>query len=202
MQDDPSQTVKSVAYLAYARRPTLKQEIKGSKHNHEQHICGSSAPGTPDRALTVRAGLIGGLAGGIIIWIYEALVWIGLQHLMPLAGIPRNATGLVFGKQVQEQLGTAAYFVGTGIHFLFALAWGLVFAYLWPIFRRRGYEATLVALFYAVVIWIVMHATIMVATTSHPDYFDPMVVIGGFMSHFFYTVPLALIVKQRFAVTG
>jgi hypothetical protein len=84
----------------------------------------SSTPGTPDRALTVRAGLIGGLAGGIIIWIYEALVWVGVQHLMPLAGIPRNATGLVFGKQVQEQLGTAAYFVGTGIHFLFALAWG------------------------------------------------------------------------------
>ena len=159
----------------------------------------SSTPGTPDRALTVRAGLIGGLAGGIIIWIYEALVWVGVQHLMPLAGIPRNATGLVFGKQVQEQLGTAAYFVGTGIHFLFALAWGVLFAYLWPIFRRRGYEATLVALFYAVVIWIVMHAAIMVATTSHPDYFDPMVVIGGFMSHFFYTVPLALIVKQRLA---
>ena len=84
----------------------------------------SSRPGTPDQALTVRAGLIGGLAGGIIIWIYEALVWVGVQHLMPLAGIPRNATGLVFGKQVQEQLGTAAYFVGTGIHFLFALAWG------------------------------------------------------------------------------
>jgi hypothetical protein len=158
-----------------------------------------STPGTPDRALTLRAGLIGGLAGGIIIWIYEALVWVGVQHLMPLAGIPRNATGLVFGKQVQEQLGTAAYFVGTGIHFLFALAWGVLFAYLWPIFRRRGYEATLVALFYAVVIWIVMHAAIMIATTSHPDYFDPMVVIGGFMSHFFYAVPLALIVKQRLA---
>jgi hypothetical protein len=155
--------------------------------------------GTPDRASMVRAGLIGGLAGGIIIWIYEALVWVGVQHLMPLAGIPRNATGLVFGKQVQEQLGTAAYFVGTGIHFLFALAWGVLFAYLWPIFRRRGYEATLVALFYAVVIWIVMHAAIMVATTSHPDYFDPMVVIGGFMSHFFYAVPLALIVKRRLA---
>ena len=84
----------------------------------------SSRPGTPDQALTVRAGLIGGLAGGIIIWIYEALVWVGVQHLMPLAGIPRKPTGLVFGKQVQEQLGTAAYFVGTGIHFLFALAWG------------------------------------------------------------------------------
>src|SRR5216683_3103867 len=89
--------------------------------------------------------------------------------------------------------------LAAGIHFLFALAWGVLFAFLWPIFRRRGYEATLVALFYAVVIWIVMHAAIMVATTSHPDYFDPMVVIGGFMSHFFYTVPLALIVKQRLA---
>jgi hypothetical protein len=151
----------------------------------------------PDRALAIRAGLLGGLVGGVVIWIYEAIVWVGVQHLLPLAGIPRNATGLVFGKQVQESLGAAAYVLGTGIHFFFALAWGVLFALIWPAFRRRGYEATLVALFYAVVIWIVMHAAIMIATTSHPDYFDPMVVIGGFMSHLFYAVPLALIVKQR-----
>jgi hypothetical protein len=160
----------------------------------------STTASTPDRALAVRAGLIGGLAGGVVIWIYEALVWVGVQHLMPLAGIPRNATGLVFGKQVQESLGTAAYFVGTGIHFFFALAWGVLFAWLWPWFRRRGYEATLVALFYVVVIWIVMHAAIMAVTTNHPNYFDPMVIIGGFMSHFFYAVPLALIVKHRLAL--
>jgi len=57
----------------------------------------------------VRAGLLGGLAGGVIIWIYEAIVWVGVQHLMPMAGIPRNATGLVFGKDVQEHLGALAY---------------------------------------------------------------------------------------------
>jgi hypothetical protein len=159
----------------------------------------SYAGATSDRAAAIRAGLIGGLTGGVIIWIYEAIVWVGVQHLMPMAGIPRNATGLVFGKQVQESLGIAAYFVGTGIHFFFTIVWGVLFALMWPYFRRRGYEATLVALFYAVVIWIVMHAAIMVATTSHPDYFDPMVVIGGFMSHFFYAVPLALIVKHRLA---
>ena len=158
---------------------------------------GVHASDAPDRALTIRTGLIGGLAGGVIIWIYEAIVWVGVQHLMPMAGIPRNATGLVFGKQVQESLGAVAYIVGTGIHFFFALAWGVLFAFLWPIFRRRGYEATLVALFYAIIIWIVMHAAIMVAGPNHPDYFDPMVVIGGFMSHFFYAVPLALIVKHR-----
>jgi hypothetical protein len=105
----------------------------------------------------------------------------------------------VFGKQVQESLGIAAYFLGAGIHFFFVLAWGVLFACLWPYFRRRGYEATFVALFYAIVIWIVMHAAISIATTDHPDYFDPMVVIGGFMSHFFYSVPLALIVKRRMA---
>ncbi|SHJ87131.1 hypothetical protein SAMN05444159_1747 [Bradyrhizobium lablabi] len=159
----------------------------------------SDAAGARDRASMIRAGVIGGLTGGVIIWIYEAIVWVGVQHLLPLAGIPRNATGLVFGKQVQDQLGIAAYFLGTAIHFFFTIAWGVLFAYLWPYFRRQGYEATFVALFYAVIIWIVMHAAIMVATTSHPDYFDPMVVIGGFMSHLFYTVPLALVVKRRLA---
>ena len=150
-----------------------------------------------DRRAAIRTGMIGGLIGGVIIWIYEAIVWVGVQHLLPLAGIPRNATGLVFGKAVQEQLGALAYLLGTGIHFFFALVWGVAFAYLWPHFRRRGYEATLVALFYAIVIWIVMHAAIMVATNDHPNYFDPNVVIGGFMSHLFYTVPLALYVKKK-----
>jgi hypothetical protein len=151
---------------------------------------------------TIRAGLLGGLAGGVVIWIYEAIVWVGIQHLMPLAGIPRNATGLVFGKDVQDSLGTVAYAVGTGIHFFFALAWGVAFAGVWPFFARRGYEATLVAMFFAVVLWIAMHVAIALVSSNHPNYLDPNVVIGGFMSHLFYAVPLALVVKRRLAVNG
>jgi len=148
---------------------------------------------------TIRAGVIGGLAGGVTIWIYEALVWVGAQHLLPLAGIPRNATGLVFGKDVQESLGWLAYAVGTGIHFLFAIAWGVLFAWLWPYLRKRGYEVTLVALFYAVIAWVVMHGAIMIASDNHPNYGDPAVIIGGVMSHIFFTVPLALVVKRQLA---
>src|ERR1700726_4104442 len=147
----------------------------------------------------VRAGLLGGLTGGVIIWIYEAIVWVGIQHLMPLAGIPRNATGLVFGKDVQDSLGAVAYLVGTGIHFFFALAWGVAFAWLWPTFARRGYEASLVGMFFAVFLWIVMHIAIAVASSNHPNCLDPNVIIGGFMSHLFYAVPLALFVKHRLA---
>ena len=159
----------------------------------------SYAMDAPSFAQTVSAGVAGGLTGAVTIWVYEALVWVGVQHLMPLAGIPRNATGLVFGKGVQESLGAGAYVVGTGIHFVFAIAWGLLFAFIWPSFRRRGIEATLVALFYAVLAWIVMHVAIALASSNHPDYFDPNVVIGGFMSHLFFTVPLALVVKRRLA---
>ena len=148
---------------------------------------------------TVRAGLLGGLVGGVSIWIYEAVVWVGVQRLMPLGGIPRNATGLVFGKAAQESLGVFAYVLGTGIHFFFCFVWGVLFAFIWPYFRRRGYEATLVALFFAVILWIVMHAAIAIVTSDHPNYLDPNVVIGGFMSHLFYAVPLALVVKHRLA---
>jgi len=118
---------------------------------------------------------------------------------MPLAGIARNATGLVFGKEAQESLGWWAYLVGTAIHFLFSIAWGVLFAWVWPHLRKRGYEATLVALFYAVVAWVVMHVAIMIASNNHPDYYDPVVIIGGLMSHFFFTVPLALIVERQLA---
>jgi len=152
--------------------------------------------------LTIRAGAIGGLVGGATIWLYEAVVWVGAQHLMPLAGIPRNATGLVFGREAQESLGWLAYAVGTGIHFLFSIAWGVLFASIWPHLRKRGYEATLVALFYAVVAWVVMHVAIMIASDNHPDYYDPVVIIGGLMSHFFFAVPLALVVKRQLATLG
>jgi hypothetical protein len=152
-----------------------------------------------NRTLTLRAGVSGGLVGGVTIWLYEAVVWVGAQHSMSLAGIPRNATGLVFGKAMQESLGGLAYAVGIGIHFFFAIAWGVLFAWLWPYFRKRGYEATLVALFYAVIAWIVMHAAIMIVSDNHPDYYDPAVIIGGFMSHFFFTVPLALVVQRSYA---
>jgi hypothetical protein len=156
-----------------------------------------AAPGEPTLAEKLRAGALGGLVGAVVIWIYEAIVWVGAQHLMPLAGIPRNATGLVFGKAVQESLGGGAYVVGTGIHFVFAIAWGAGFALMWPGLRRRGIEATLAALFYAVFAWIVMHVAIALAGDNHPNYLDPVVIVGGFMSHIFFTVPLALVVKNR-----
>lgn len=144
----------------------------------------------------VTAGLLGGLAGGVIVWIYEAVVWVGIQHTLTLPGMLSNAVGLVFGKAMQASLGLLAYPLGTGIHFFFSLAWGVLFSFAWPWFRRRGYEATFVALLYAVFAWIVMHAAIAAVSTSHPDYLDPTVVIGGFLSHFFFTVPMALLIKR------
>jgi hypothetical protein len=157
---------------------------------------------TSDPRAVIQAGLMGGLVGGVIIWIYEAVVWVGAQHLLPLAGIPRNATGLVFGSGVQASLGWLASPIGTFIHFFFAVAWGVLFACIWPYFRRRGFEATFVALPYAMIAWIVMHIAIMVASDNHPNYYDPNVIIGGFMSHFFFAVPLALYVKHRMSKPG
>src|SRR5271168_1107372 len=95
-----------------------------------------------DWSCAVRVGLLGGLVGGVTIWIYEAVIWVGALHLMPLAGIPRNATGLVFGKAVQDSLGPVAYVLGTAIHLVFALAWGVLFAIIWPFFQRRVDAAT------------------------------------------------------------
>ncbi len=49
----------------------------------------------PNRMTMVRAGVIGGLVGAVIIWIYEALIWVGAQHLMPLAGSVRGNLALL-----------------------------------------------------------------------------------------------------------
>jgi hypothetical protein len=153
-------------------------------------------PAQEAKGKVVRSGLIGGLAGGVTIWIYEALVWVGAQHLMPLSNIPPNATGLVFGKPFQQAIGVWAYPLGTLIHFGFAVVWGVLFATMWPMARRRNYEATLVAIPYAVVAWVVMHVAISIATNDHPNYKDPVVIIGGVMAHIFFTIPMALVVKR------
>ncbi|SAL55553.1 hypothetical protein [Caballeronia humi] len=176
----------------------MDSNIRTSGNDFDKRFA-SSADISPRLDAIVRAGVAGGLTGAIIIWIYEALIWVGAQHLMSLAGIPRNATGLVFGKAFQESIGVWAYVIGTGIHFVFAIGWGILFAMIWPYFRRRGYEATFVALFYAILAWIVMHVAIAIASDNHPNYLDPVVIIGGFMSHFCFTVPLALTVKRMLA---
>ena len=95
---------------------------------------------------TVRAGLIGGFVGAVAIWIYEAVVWVGAQHLMPLSTIPSNATGLVFGKNVQEFTRAGSVYPRHGNSFGLRARLGVLFAFIWPFFRRRGFEATLVAL--------------------------------------------------------
>lgn len=165
----------------------------------ERSIQTDSLQYAPSWKAITRAGLIGGLIGGAVIWIYEALVWVGAQHLMPLSGIPPNATGLVFGKHFQQEIGVFAYVLGTGIHFFFAIMWGILFAATWPALRRRGYEAALVALFYAAIAWIAMHVAISLVSNDHPNYHDPTVIIGGFMSHIFFAVPMALVVKRLLA---
>lgn len=62
-----------------------------------------------------RGGRHRGLVGGVCIWIYEAIVWVWAQHQMPLIGIPGDATGLVFGKEVQQALGSFWYLLGTAV---------------------------------------------------------------------------------------
>jgi len=169
-----------------------------SKFDSREHALPvERSPKRPDRlSSSVKAGVFGGLVGGVTIWIYEALVWVGVQHLLPLSGIPPNATGLVFGKPFQLAIGAWAYPLGTTIHFGFAILWGVLFAMLWPAARRRGYESTFIAIPYAALAWVVMHVAISIASNDHPNYHDPAVIIGGVMSHIFFAVPMALVVKR------
>jgi uncharacterized membrane protein len=67
---------------------------------------------------------------------------------------------------VQASLGLLAYVLGTFIHFLFAVFWGVLFASIWPWFRRRDLKPrSWHAL--PMIAWIVMHAAIMVASDNH-----------------------------------
>jgi len=65
---------------------------------------------------------------------------------------------------------------------------------MWP---GRGTWILSAALALCVILAAGSTRAIAIASDNHPNYLDPFVIIGGFMSHFFYAVPLALIVKQR-----
>lgn len=62
-----------------------------------------------------RAGLVGGMVGGVSIWLYEALIWVGVQKIMPFVNIPKNAVGLIFCQATQTSLGGIAYVLGTAL---------------------------------------------------------------------------------------
>ncbi|MEB0118269.1 hypothetical protein QN395_17385 [Undibacterium sp. RTI2.2] len=73
----------------------------------------------------------------------------------------------------------------------------MLFALIWPALRLPGIEASLAAVFYALLAWIIMHVAITLISDAHPDYTDPVVIIGGFVSHLFFALPMALTVKAK-----
>jgi hypothetical protein len=88
----------------------LSSGLKGVGIRRRDQVRGSRCA-KPSR--NHRGGGHRGLVGGVCIWSYEAIVSVWAQHQMPLIGIPGNATGLVFGKEVQQAPGSFWYLLGT-----------------------------------------------------------------------------------------
>ena len=145
---------------------------------------------------TLRAGLIGGLVGGLGIWLYELVVWVNLLHLTDFKGMLEGAATLSLGPAI-HRLGAMTAGLGVAIHFAFAALWGIGFAWLWPMLKARGIEATLAALFYGIFAWIVMHNVLLALFAPTPPTYTTYSVLNGFVSHTFaFTVPMALVIKR------
>jgi hypothetical protein len=143
-----------------------------------------------------RAGVVGGLVGGVASWIYELIVWVHLLHLTGVSGIAENTAVLSFGPGVRS-LGAGALALGVAIHFLTAVIWGILFALIWPALRARSIEATLAALFYGIFAWVVMHNVVLALFSPAPPTYTVYSVINGLMAHTFaFSVPLALVIKR------
>jgi len=156
-----------------------------------------AAPGGARGAIS--AGLLGGLTGGVTIWIYEEVVQAWLMKTAAPYAIVENTAVLCFGPAVRA-LGPGAFALGVVIHFATALAWGLTFAFLWPALKARGVEATLAALVFGIVAWMVMHNVLLATFSPNPPVYTTLSVINGLMSHTLaFAVPLALVVKAKMA---
>src|SRR3984885_3090470 len=144
----------------------------------------------------LRAGLVGGLVGAVTSWLYELVVGGRLRHLTSAHGIAENTAVLSFGPGIRS-LGTGAFALGVGIHFLTAVIWGILFALIWPALRARSIEATLAALCYGIFAWVVMHNVILALFSPAPPTYTVYSVINGLMAHTFaFSVPLALVIKR------
>jgi hypothetical protein len=150
----------------------------------------------PTASALLRAGLIGGLVGGVGIWLYELVVWVHFLHLTDIPGMLDGAAVLTFGSGIRR-LGALSAVLGVAIHFCTALVWGVGFAWLWPSLRARGIEATLAALVYGILAWIIMHNVLLALFSPAPPTYTTYSVLNGFVSHTFaFTVPMALTIKR------
>lgn len=147
-------------------------------------------------AVWLRAGVVAGVVGALTSWLYELVVWVHFLHLTSVAGIAENTAVLSFGPGIRR-LGAGALALGVAIHFLTAVIWGILFAYLWPALRARSIEATLAALFYGIFAWVVMHNVVLALFSPAPPGYTTYSVINGLMAHTFaFSVPMALIIKR------
>ena len=147
-------------------------------------------------AARLRAGAVAGVIGALTSWLYELIVWVHYLHLTTVPGIAENTAVLSFGPGIRS-LGAGALAIGVAIHFVTAVIWGILFAYLWPALRARSIEATLAALFYGVFAWVVMHNVVLALFSPAPPTYTPYSVINGLMAHTFaFSVPMALVIKR------
>lgn len=150
----------------------------------------------------VAAGLMGGLVGGVTIWLYEIVDQSWLRKVATPYQIAENTAVLVFGPKIRD-FGVLAFLLGVAIHFATALVWGVLFALIWPVLRGRKVEATLAGGVFGVFAWVVMHNGLLAAFSPNPPAYTVLSVINGFMSHTWgFAVPLALTVKARLGGGG
>ena len=152
----------------------------------------------PTRA-TWRDGIIAGLVGSLTIWLYEVVVFVGVQHADTVASVVRHTALLVFGPAILRHA-AAAFGLGLVIHCLTGIVWGVGFAAIWPRLRQQGIEASLAALVYGAFVWVCMHLGILALLSPDPPIYTAPTVISGLMSHMVaFAVPVALTVQRLFS---
>ena len=139
------------------------------------------APDARGWRATLKAGLLGGLVGGVTIWLYEIVDQSIFRKVATPYQIGENTAVLALGPDIRS-LGAGAFALGAAIHLATALAWGVLFAFLWPSLRRRGAEATLAGGVFGVFAWIVMHDVLLAAFSPDPPAYATLSVINGLMS--------------------
>jgi hypothetical protein len=149
---------------------------------------GDRAFGHKTPRAVVMAGIVAGLAGGVLM-----LIWLMLRAELggAGAGYPLRSIGATFAGPAALVGGTEVVLRGLFLHLAVAIAWGLGFA--WSSSpRTRGGGALLMSLLYALGVLLVMTWLVLPAVNPTLNARLPILLVDWIAAHALYGVALAM----------
>ena len=142
---------------------------------------------------TLRAGLVAGAVGAILIDAYLLAVIVGIAHATGVDGFYRYvASGAIGPSAYTSPSGVA---LGIALHALVSLGWGVGYAYVAARTPQVRSHPLVSGVVFGIVVLIAMQIVEVAANVFHAP--DTAALVNGFVAHVaFFGLPIAYVVNR------